>query len=65
MKTPEQIVKALKYRIKQLEMLNDSLIASQKETDKDLLYVFMENEARLNELIALLEYIEKINYDVK
>lgn len=57
MRTVPEIVKALKYRINQLEVFNERMIELQKEGDRDLLHVFMENEARLNELHILLDYV--------
>lgn len=57
MRTSEEMLRAIRYRINQLETFNTQLIDINQENDEDLLHVYMENEARLSELNSLLEYL--------
>lgn len=59
MKTAEQIVKAISHRIDQLDKFNEQLIVLQETKQQDLMHIYFENEARLNELVTLLEYINE------
>lgn len=60
MRTTEDIVKAIQFRMNQLETLNQQLIEikSSKKAEEGLTHIFFENESRLNELSTLLEYIQ-------
>lgn len=58
MRKVEELVKAINYRIDQLNIFNDQLTELNKNSDKkDLMHIFFENEARINELTTLLEYL--------
>lgn len=60
MKTVDETIKAIKYRMNQLEIFNEQILEisqNGKEESKSLKHIFFENEARLNELSTLLEYI--------
>lgn len=54
------MIKAIEYRMNQLELFNQQLvdIKSKSGDDTDLMHIYFENEARLNELSTLLEYIK-------
>ncbi len=60
MKTIEAAIRAIEYRLNQLLTLNEQLVEIQntKSDDVDIMHVYFENEARINELSTLLEYIK-------
>lgn len=57
MKTIEELVKAINYRLEQLELFNQQLVDLNKNDDADLMHIYFENEARMSELNSLLEFI--------
>lgn len=59
MKNIEQILKALNNRIDRLEEYNDQIVKLAENSNNDIMHLFFENEARISELIALLDYINE------
>jgi len=59
LKNIEQILKALNNRIDRLEEYNDQIVKLAENSNNDIMHLFFENEARISELIALLDYINE------